>query len=315
MRATRTVPVLAVLVALAAAGCTSSPHPADKGSGLTVRGTPSADVSPRDPATGLVFPVDAYRLDRTQFVAIENSIEVIAAQCARRFGITYTPYQHSPTALSTDPNAGRYGITDAAVAAQHGYQPADPGSPSKNGANGGPPQGAPQLAPDQLVVLTGFPNGQPVDPPPSGLSYQGKPIPAGGCEGEARTKIGLGLTENYAEPAVLADIEKSAESQAEADTRVIGVMAAWSNCMKTKGFSYKSIWDPNDKQWADRAEEINTAVADVACKQQVNLVGIWYGVEVAYQKALIQQNIQALNTQRQRQDEVARKAAAALTAG
>jgi hypothetical protein len=41
--------------------------------------------------------------------------------------------------------------------------------------------------------------------------------------------------------------------------------------------------------------EIATAKADVACKQQTNLVGIWFTVESAHQRTLIIQNTTALN--------------------
>ena len=41
--------------------------------------------------------------------------------------------------------------------------------------------------------------------------------------------------------------------------------------------------------------EIKTAVADVTCKAQVNLLNTWLAVEAGYQQALIGQNLATLS--------------------
>ena len=42
-------------------------------------------------------------------------------------------------------------------------------------------------------------------------------------------------------------------------------------------------------------EAINAAKADVTCKEKVNLVGVWYGVETAYQRQSIDRNAEVLD--------------------
>jgi hypothetical protein len=66
---------------------------------------------------------------------------------------------------------------------------------------------------------------------------------------------------------------------------------AWSSCMRRGGFFYP---DPlsvgNDAAFGDRkamALEIRTATADVACKRETKVAGVWLAVETAYQRRLL----------------------------
>lgn len=70
--------------------------------------------------------------------------------------------------------------------------------------------------------------------------------------------------------------------------------------MGRSGYDYDSVWEPNNQNWPEPVgeEEIAVAEADVACKQEVNLVGIWFAVESAYQRRTIQQNAEDLEPHR-----------------
>lgn len=60
--------------------------------------------------------------------------------------------------------------------------------------------------------------------------------------------------------------------------------------MTAKGYDYRTPLDPpHDPRFAGGlpAAEIATATADVACKKQANVVGVWFAVESAYQKRLV----------------------------
>src|SRR5262249_29906212 len=60
--------------------------------------------------------------------------------------------------------------------------------------------------------------------------------------------------------------------------------------------------------------EIATAVADVTCKTQANLLNTWLTVEAAYQLALIGQNLAALSQLQANFAPLLRRAEAALAA-
>jgi hypothetical protein len=70
--------------------------------------------------------------------------------------------------------------------------------------------------------------------------------------------------------------------------------------MRRAGFSYRTPWDANDdpRWWVDQDTasdpEIATATADVGCREDANLVGLWYAVETAHQTRLIEENSEQL---------------------
>ncbi len=87
--------------------------------------------------------------------------------------------------------------------------------------------------------------------------------------------------------------------------------------MAAAGFTYLNPWQPNDQpKWKDpakRTEQVNTAIADVDCKQNVNLVGVWMAAESAYQRTAIRDNGAALDTLRKNLQTQAANARAAPT--
>ncbi len=91
-------------------------------------------------------------------------------------------------------------------------------------------------------------------------------------------------------------IAGEAASWTQSDPRITAVDTAWSQCMARHGYSYRNPSAAADKNWpaSPTATEIATAVADVTCKNQVNLVNTWLTVEAAYQRVLIGDNLAAL---------------------
>lgn len=72
--------------------------------------------------------------------------------------------------------------------------------------------------------------------------------------------------------------------------------------MKAKGHHYAAPWDAgNDPRFRgprSTPTEVAVAVADVTCKEKTNVVGVWYAVDAAYQKAFIAANKAALERAR-----------------
>lgn len=277
---------------------------------------PGSDPGKQEPDVGptpaiasganMVLPLDAYRLSKKDYIRVRRAAWMLTRDCVRRFGGDYTLSES--TLLANLPgfehdNDRRYGLFDATSAAERGYRvpPSETGSTdaAEKGAGWNPNE-------TELYLVRGVSAGRatPV------TDTDGKPLPEGGCSGEADRALHDGTTkpsnETYAD-----EMNRESHKRSEADSRVRAVMAKWSECMARSGYTYKTIWEPNDYKWPPTpgATEIATAKADVACKNEVNLVGVWHAVETAYQKQMIEQNAERLKETQTYLDATIRNAA------
>jgi hypothetical protein len=257
------------LSAVLAAGCDARQEPSESG-WPTLHG--GADLR---------LPLDAYQLAPHQWKQVSRAHRVLVAMCMRRFGIT----SPEPVDVSNTPrtaNERRYGITDAALAAVAGY------GLSADGPSTRPTRVTSGSAdPTTLAVLAG--DGEPV--------VRGQLVPAGGCYGEARRRL------NTAAPHVpdiflAGRLARESLAESERDIRVSTVLREWSACMRTRGFDYssppKAAADPRFAG-PPSALEVNTATADIACKRQTNVVGVWFTVEAQLQRQTVSTNRPALD--------------------
>jgi len=97
-------------------------------------------------------------------------------------------------------------------------------------------------------------------------------------------------------PDPVPQIAAQAASFTQSDPRIHAVDRAWSRCMARHFYHYSSPQQAEHRQWRTppNKAEIATAVADVTCKTQTNLLNTWLAVEAAYQQALIGQNLATL---------------------
>ncbi|MFG1995520.1 hypothetical protein ACGFJ7_36655 [Actinoplanes sp. NPDC048988] len=313
LRAARFVAAGIVLTICASACGSHAAPPAGDRSRFTVDSPPPATFTPStDGPAGLTFPVDAYRATASQSLAIENATQILIARCAKQFAVTVPVQLRAIEPVLSYRHL--YGVTDPAEAQRWGYQVPPGQAPAAPAAAEAEP-----VSRDDMTVVSGWPQGRIGDPahPPADLVRNGRKVPVGGCRGEATRTLGLRANENPQESPTVRGIADSASHQAQADSRVTGAYQAWSQCMKDRGFNYQSPWEPIDKVWPKptAGEETNTAVADVACKKKVDLISIWHGVEVAYEKVLIQRNLTTLTEEKKRFDVIAEKAAKVLAEG
>lgn len=290
---------LAVVAVLALTACTKSGS--DGRTGELTAPSPSVSAVPSlDAVDSLTLPIEAYLFTAAQTRVLNDAHRSLVNDCMTRFGFSteFVP----PTAGVAPPNqlTRRYGVTDQVSAARYGYHltPED-GIPTA----GKPQTGGRAYTKAELLVLTGNESGTPVAPnqsPAGGKSHNGKAVPPGGCTGEAKAKLGFDKLER-ADAARLPDqINFSTYQQASSDSRVVAVLKQWSACMKAKGYTYgtptQAMEAADIKQASPTDAEIRTAIADVTCKKEHNVVGVWYGIESAYQKTVIQQNIEKLTS-------------------
>ncbi|MGW3493905.1 hypothetical protein [Streptomyces sp. NPDC001020] len=293
-------PSLAVLgsaVALAAmVGCSSSSGSDDSGGTGKAGSAPKVASTPKlTSTTDQSLPIEAYLLSTDQQKQMNDAAVVLRRKCMQRFGLTY---QYQPIQGKFEPKSitqFRYGVTDADEVAVHGYKPAGSEKPVVKP----PPQ---KESPAATMVLTGTTDPK-VKPGSAaakgGQDYNGQKVPAGGCLGEANRKLGASGPSGYSDAEIAVKVNVESFDKSYTDSRVRAVFAKWSQCMKEKGYTYA---DPmkagDDPEWAKTVtatpREQQVASADVACKHKYNVLGVWYSVDVAYQKQMIEQNAEAL---------------------
>lgn len=296
---------LAVGLIAACTSSASSPGAQSRTNSLEVD-TPSIAVTPTATTVhGLALPIQSYLPTAADQNVVINAEQNLTARCMSRFGFTWT---YAPSDVQDyDQITRAYGIGDPATAAEYGYHlPAS--DPSAQKPKTGPR--GPAYSPSELLVLTGSTTGEPAG---SGgpTSYKGESIPRGGCQGQSRTKI-TGVDE--IDPTQLAAaIQVAMWKKSQTDPRVVAVFKGWAACMSTAGYTYtdplEAAADPRWTTPAATRAEVQTARADVSCKQKTNLIGVWYGVESGYEKAAIQQQIQQLTDIKRRWAAAAKKAA------
>lgn len=279
------------VLALSLASCTS---------GTSSDAEPEIDQIPVVQDAGeLTLPLDAYNFTSDSQRVFEDAKATLVRDCLRRFGVEVSMSDIREDDL---PEYGwqrerRYGLFDMAAAQSRGYHrqgmPSEPQTFSSldeieeyRRAQG---RWFPSEAEQFLLDGHGRSEFEGRDLP---RDANGEPLPDEGCRGEAEQVLYDGLSR----PARPIDAAAQSKQRAFGDSRVEEAKAAWSDCMADRGYDYSSIWEPSNRDWPDPVtdEEIATAVADVECKRETNLVGIWYAVDAAHQRAFIENNAERL---------------------
>ncbi|HYQ68756.1 hypothetical protein [Actinophytocola sp.] len=261
-----------IVFSVAMVGC-SSPTAAPE----TDTGAPML-ADPR----GLALPVQAYRLTAEQRAVVDRAHAQLVGECMRRAGFTTAPAHARP---SFDPMSRRYGVTDPATAKRLGYH-LEPDQLVVNHADKGP-----RPSPAEMRALTGNTDGRQLPPGRAGDT---------GCLGSASDALGIDGTEE-----TLADqIDFDGFARSKSDPRVIEVFARWSRCMTERGYAYTTplavAADFDITATVISPAEIETALADVACKAATDVVGVWYSVECDYENSMIERARPALTAIQER---------------
>lgn len=265
----RRVLVLGVAAAAFVGGCASDPP-------SSASEPPIVEVPVEDVGT-IDFPLDPYlNLGGPAYDVERKAHQILMERCVARFGFTVDP---RPAATSVDLRARKYGLVNMNDALQYGYNnPLTAGDGADDAAAAQPKS--------EAYYAVAYGEG------PSG-SYNGVEIPEGGCDGAAQRTLNDGAAP-VADPMFGQALVIRANDLAEQDSRMVAAFSAWSECMARSGYDYDDPWEANndpafDGPGATRAE-ISVATADVACKEEVDLVDTWAAVEVAYQERLIEEN-------------------------
>ncbi|AZM93564.1 MULTISPECIES: hypothetical protein [Streptomyces] len=276
-RALRRLPAWALLTALLASGCT--------GQGATPPAESAAHTIDPAQAETLRLPVEDYMLTPLQSARRNWLHGKLIQACMKTYGLEYPVFPEPVLSPRDSLVFRRYGITDAAAAAEWGYHlPMAQAEPSAAGSGIKP-------SAEQTTALFG----RSADGTPT-ASFRGRELPKGGCSEKASEQLetapsgtrGPGTGPDQLISTTKADsFRRSIE-----DPRVKAVFARWSKCLSTHGYDAPSPMEagagiPSIQAEKPDATEIEAAQADIACKRTTNLVGIWFTVESDYQRTSI----------------------------
>jgi hypothetical protein len=301
LRGLRTLALTVAVAAVAVAACGGDRSgTAGDGSNPLAADPPALGQVPvLNDARDVSLPLDHYRATEEQAYTLTRAREMLTVDCMRRFGFNRS--LSPPVAKSPGPG-GRYGISYGPEVDRYGYhQPPERVGPPRPPRD---PNNRPSAA--ELGVERG-----------EGLtSHNGQAVPRGGCLGEADRALGGETGEGGTAPALdssdmFTKLRLQARNATDADVRLLEVFGKWSECMKKAGYSYRSPWDANDDpafQGEISAKEIATAQADLRCRIEFNVNGLYFALEEAYQRRAIEQNLEPLRAEKAKLDERIRKA-------
>ncbi|MYV52711.1 hypothetical protein [Streptomyces sp. SID3212] len=224
------------------------------------------------------LPIASFSFTQSEDSVIKAAEAEIVSRCMERFGFEYIEPAPVPSFEGDGSDDRRYGIMNLKLAEKYGYHAA-PGVPIPRDS----------LQKDAASVLFGS-----LEPYPTGkivTEYHGTKVPKGGCRGEAFQQVEAPF-EPGDDASAAYEISVRSFTESMHKTRVVKVFRAWSSCMERYGYTYKMPLDPlNDRDFLGEAEansvEIQTAVADVKCKNSTNLPAVWFAAESDIQRAKI----------------------------
>lgn len=318
---------LAVIsLAVGAVGCTGGPGPAPE---------PTAPPSPSDEASVATsaatdnaadpfaiqrnakdlfapLPLDAYRLTTAERYQLDSAIKVLVDRCMADFGFPPGEELRPLEELVIDEREARnrlYGLTDVEQAKVTGLLPA-----SVLASNSRPKE---KEDPTKIFVLLGSKDGESVeDQTESPGEIDGKAIPPNGCLGDARKKI-YGTNSTMINFVVAGDLTFAVSEKAGADPKVVAAEKNWVSCMAGRGYSVQGMKDDTERDKATAGlkeeerptkEEIQLAVAEAECNNEVGYHTVANQVNVELQNKAIEEHQLALTEERQRIDDVLAKA-------
>jgi hypothetical protein len=279
---------LAAICTLTISGCASTPAPA-----------PARPAPAATPALSGMFqrdlPIEAYEFTWLQSAQEDYLEQHLRQLCMKRFGFDYLPELSTAmiplgTRIAQEIESRRYGVSDPDAVRTYGYR-----LPAWTEGTA-PPLTFADLPTAERSVLLG-----------TATTYHGQPVPENGCLAQAAHDLqdsGISTVTQQSggrDPSELAAQIRSADFQrTQSDPRVLAVSARWSACMRTYGYSYSTPFAAaGDPRWPQNgpvsAAEITAAEHDLACKQQVNLLGVEFAIESDYENVDIASHSQAMS--------------------
>ena len=272
-------------------------------------------IPPTDSSLTVAMPLEAYQAISTQQQAtLADASNLLIQHCMAARGFEDTSSASPPfssVATLEQVEAGGAGLTSLTQARTFGFaRPKGAGSAAPSGpqiigfVNASAFGQSLKAGRAYAEALFGF-----------GPGFGGGPGGHLGCLQQASKQV-YGAQVGEPVPDPVPQIAEQAASFTQTDPRIRAVFRAWSACMARRYYHYASPSQVERHRWRSppNRAEIATAVADVTCKAQSNLLNTWLAVEAAYQQALIGQNLATLSQLQANFAPLLRRADAALAA-
>jgi hypothetical protein len=251
-------------------------------------------IPPADSSLTVAMPLEAYQAISTQQQeALADASNLLIQRCMAARGFNDTTSASPPFSSVTSLEAietGGAGLTSITQARTFGFvHPKGAGSSSSGPAIIG------------MVGAAGFGQSLKAGRGYAEALYGFGPGSGSGPGGhvsclEQASKDVYGPAVGEPAPDPVPQIAQQALGFTASDPRIHAVEQAWSRCMARHFYHYSTPQQLEGQQWKSppSKSEIDTAVADVTCKVQTNLLNTWLAVEAAYQQALIGRNLATL---------------------
>ncbi|MFF2618564.1 hypothetical protein [Kitasatospora sp. NPDC058046] len=268
---------------------------------LALTNCAGSQLAPSDPVPtptvtngveGLHLPIETYMLTPKQATDYDWVRQAATGACMKRYGQDYpVAPQPAPDSQMYGLLNRRYGVADTQTARAWGYHTPATGR-SGEGSPASEPTTLGQMNERARMVLTG------TDPKTGARApeFDGKALPEHGCVAELE-RLMPGAAGGPGGPAsggegLVSEIKAQTFTESQTDTKVVAAVAAWSSCMKSRGYDLTDPLHATDNATslddaAPSTAEIAQALTDVACKRDSNLIGIWFAAESDRQNALI----------------------------
>ena len=312
----RAVPLAVAALALVAVAGACRPGPTSPGG---QNAAPKGNESTASTADDVPLPLDDFRLTPEQEAQQRLAMLVLTGECMDRAGYTEmdnpSEYrllvemgrQNSIRESGITGNKGRYGLADPVAAATYGYHP-----PPLEVAPAPPWLDKSSFTPAKWAAHT-----QCTVEAAEALGLEAEAMGPGG-DGPGAVSAGavsVGPIGPGSDPVTA--VTKSYSLYEEPAVRA--AIAQWSACMHERGYSYDTPFEASNAFTSTgaltappTAEEIATAVADVACKEQTGYIPTLIDVETRLQNALIEQRIEELEAYKAANDATMRRVADVL---
>lgn len=240
-----------------------------------VRADADGDGDPVPPASerarSLSLPFDEYTLSPAERRTLAYAQDLLMRECMREHGMDWEVLPLVDEEDADPPHRRRYGVIEHQVAAAYGYR-APIGSRERERAD---------LRRDRATL--------PLTEHRAAYGDDG----GGGCHARAREGVMEGVPDM--DHALLNSYIAAGFDTSLADPAVVAAFADWSECMGERGFDHDTPLEAGeDARWAEEGEplpeEIEVATADVACKEEAEVVPIWRDAEAEAQRDLIGAN-------------------------
>ncbi|MET7552357.1 hypothetical protein ABZS94_43295 [Streptomyces sp. NPDC005500] len=288
--------MLAALSMCVATGCSGS------SSAATAKPTrtppaPSVPFDAKNPATW-TLPIQGYLPSDSVKAQISQAKKQLVGDCMKTFGFSWSPAPDLPKIGGKTLVDWRYGIHDMALAKKRGYKPdADDQAAYDKAMNDGAADETIGEADSHMLDGSGP------------KTVNGIKVPEGGCLGQADRRIDAQATQTN----TAQQISSQTFIQSKSASRVVKAFAAWSACMKGKGYNYAAPLDASDDpRFASpdvTPEEIATATADIGCRDKTNVAKIWFDAETDLQSKAIESKAEQLEQESNALDAAVKKAA------